>query len=174
HMVDDALAAIAAARAAGVPLSEAARGVGEARGSRWRMQVADVGDMRILNDAYNANPASMAAALKALVVMGKGRPTWAVLGYMAELGDAELEEHDRIGRLVVRLGIKHLITVGEKARAIHEAARLEGLFGGEAHFARDVDEAARVLREHVQHDAVVLIKASRAAGLERIAEELEA
>lgn len=174
HMVHNALAAIAAARAAGVSLRGAAEGVSRAEGSAWRMEIIDIEEIRIVNDAYNANPDSMAAALKALVAMAHGRPSWAVLGHMAELGDASLESHDRIGRLVVRLGVHHLITVGEQARAIHEAARLEGMFGGEAAFANDAGEAVQILKENLEQDAVVLVKASRAAGLEWIVEALGA
>ncbi|MGZ4188531.1 MAG: UDP-N-acetylmuramoyl-tripeptide--D-alanyl-D-alanine ligase [Actinomycetota bacterium] len=173
HMVANALAAAAAARAAGVSLAGAAEGLSRAEGSAWRMEIRDVGDRRILNDAYNANPDSVAAALKALVAMARGRPSWAVLGYMAELGEEEKAAHDRVGRLAVRLGVGHLLTVGGDARAIHEAARLEGMFGGEAVFAPTIDEAIAVLRAHVEPDAVVLVKASRAAGLERIAHALE-
>jgi len=173
HMVSDALAAAAAARAAGVSLRGAAEGLARAHGSAWRMELHDVGGRRILNDAYNANPDSTAAALKALVAMSHGRPSWAVLGHMAELGAEARAAHDRVGRLAVRLGVAHLVTVGEDARAIHEAARLEGMFGGEAIFASTVDEAIAVLRARMEPDAVVLVKASRAAGLERIALALE-
>jgi UDP-N-acetylmuramoyl-tripeptide--D-alanyl-D-alanine ligase len=136
------------------------------------MQVKDLDGRRLINDAYNANPDSMAAALKALAAMASGRPAWAVLGHMAELGDHAVQAHDRVGRLAVRLGVTHLVTVGESARAIHEAARLEGMFGGEAYFARDTDEALAYVRAHWEPNAVVLVKASRAAGLETIAERL--
>ena len=174
HMVSNALAAAAAARAAGVSLHGAAEGLARAEGSAWRMELHDVGGRRILNDAYNANPDSTAAALKALVAMSRGRPSWAVLGHMAELGTEASAAHDRVGRLAVRLGVAHLVTVGEDARPIHEAARLEGMFGGEAIFAATTDEAIAVLRARMEPDAVVLVKASRAAGLERIAHALEA
>jgi len=173
HMVSNALAAAAAARAAGVSLRGAAEGLTRAEGSAWRMELHDVAGRRILNDAYNANPDSTAAALKALVAMSRGRPSWAVLGYMAELGGETAAAHDRAGRLAVRLGVTHLVTVGEDARAIHEAARLEGMFGGEAIFAATIDEAIAVLRARMEPDAVVLVKASRAAGLERVAQALE-
>jgi len=173
HMVSNALAAAAAARAAGVSLLGAADGLARAHGSAWRMEVHDVGGHRILNDAYNANPDSMAAALKTLVAMSRGRPSWAVLGPMAELGDETTPAHDRVGRLAVRLGVTHLVTVGEDARAIHEAARLEGMFGGEAIFAASIEDAIAVLRARMEPDAVVLVKASRAAGLERLARALE-
>jgi len=92
-----------------------------------------------------------------------------VLGPMAELGDETIAAHDRVGRLAVRLGVTHLVTVGEDARAVHEAARQEGMFGGEAIFAATIDDAIAVLRARMEPDAVVLVKASRAAGLERVA-----
>lgn len=170
HMVDNALAAVAAARAAGAGLADAAVGVEQARVSAWRMEVHDAGGLRVLNDAYNANPDSMLAALKTLVSMGGDRPTWAVLGHMAELGERATEEHDRIGRMAVRLGIKRLLVVGREAKAILEAARLEGLFDPEeSFFAADPAEAIDILRARVERDAVVLVKASRAAGLEVVA-----
>jgi len=173
HMVSNALAAAAAARAAGVSLQGTADGLARAEGSAWRMELHDVGGRRILNDAYNANPDSTAAALKALAAMARGRPSWAVLGPMAELGDETIVAHDRVGRLAVRLGVTHLVTVGEDARAVHEAARQEGMFGGEAIFAATIDDAIAVLRARMEPDAVVLVKASRAAGLERVALALE-
>jgi UDP-N-acetylmuramoyl-tripeptide--D-alanyl-D-alanine ligase len=173
HMVSNALAAAAAARAAGISLRGAADGFARAEGSAWRMELHDVGGRRILNDAYNANPDSVAAALKALVAMSRGRPSWAVLGPMAELGDETTAAHDRVGRLAVRLGVTHLLTVGQDARAIHEAARLEGMFGGEAAFAATIDDAIALLRARMEPDAVVLVKASRAAGFERLARALE-
>jgi UDP-N-acetylmuramoyl-tripeptide--D-alanyl-D-alanine ligase len=173
HMVSNALAAAAAARAAGVSLRGAADGLARAEGSAWRMELHDVGGRRILNDAYNANPDSVAAALKALVAMSRGRPSWAVLGPMAELGDETTAAHDRVGRLAVRLGVTHLLTVGRDARAVHEAARLEGMFGGEAAFAATIDDAIALLRARMEPDAVVLVKASRAAGFERLARALE-
>jgi len=172
HMVINAVAAAAAARAVGITLHSAAAGIGGIESAQWRMQISDKGGRRIINDAYNANPDSTVAALKTLVSMGRGRPTWAVLGHMAELGARSTVEHDLIGRLVVRLGIHRLVTVGADARPIHEAARLEGLQPEEATFVPDADAAIRLLRDSLEADAVVLVKASRAAGLERVAAAL--
>ncbi|HEX9776265.1 MAG TPA: UDP-N-acetylmuramoyl-tripeptide--D-alanyl-D-alanine ligase [Actinomycetota bacterium] len=174
HMVANALAAAAAAHEAGAGVEDAARGLSEATGPAGRMQVREIGSRRVIDDAYNANPESTAAALKALVSMAGGRPTWAVLGHMAELGQESMDAHDRIGRLVVRLGVAHLVTVGEEARAMHEAARLEGFFDpGEALFAAGVEEAIELLRTRAEADAIVLVKASRAAGLDRLVRALE-
>lgn len=173
HMADDALAALAAACEVGVSPAVAAAGIAACTGSRWRMQIQDVGARRIINDAYNANPDSMVAALKTLATMGQGRQRWAVLGVMAELGDAATAEHDRIGRMTVRLGIDRLVVVGREARAIFEAARLEGLFdSGDAVFVETPDDALAIVRAEAADDAVILVKGSRAAGLESIAEGL--
>lgn len=173
HMVPNALAAIAAARALGVPLADAARGCAAARPLFGRMEVMDApGGWRVINDAYNANPASTAAALRTLVQLGRGRRTWAVLGEMAELGGAAAAEHDRIGRLAVRLGVGRLITVGSAARMLHDAARAEGMAREEAQLVPDAAAAAaRVLTEIAPGD-VVLVKASRAGGLEEVVERL--
>jgi UDP-N-acetylmuramoyl-tripeptide--D-alanyl-D-alanine ligase len=168
--VDDALAAAAAGEALGVGAAEAARALSAVRAPAWRMEVIDTaGGWRVVNDAYNANPASMSAALRALVAIGRGGRTWAVLGPMAELGDAGVTEHDRIGRLAVKLGIGRLVVVGEEARPIIEAARLEGMTAEEATLVPDVETAVELLRRSIADGDVVLVKASRAAGLERIA-----
>jgi UDP-N-acetylmuramoyl-tripeptide--D-alanyl-D-alanine ligase len=134
------------------------------------MELVDApGGWRVLNDAYNANPASMLAALKTLMALGRGARTWAVLGYMAELGEHEVPEHDRIGRLAVRLGVGRLIAVGKETRPMFEAARLEGMTTEELTMVEDGDEAIALLRRELRPGDVVLVKASRAAGLERVA-----
>lgn len=173
HMVPNALAAIAAAAALGIEVADAARGAGEARGAPWRMEVVEArGGWRVINDAYNANPASMAAALRTLVAMGKGRRTWAVVGEMAELGVESEAEHDRIGRLAARLGVRRLVVVGEAARPALEAARLECMTPEEAVAASGADDAADAVLREIAPGDVVLVKASRAVGLERVAERL--
>ena len=143
--------------------------------SRWRMEVVERPDgVTVVNDAYNANPDSMRAALKTLAVMsrGKTRRTWAVLGHMAELGDAEREAHMDLGRYVVRLDVSRLVVVGEQAGGIHAGAVLEGSWGEESVHVDDVDAAVALLREEVEPGDVVLVKASRSAGLERVAAAL--
>lgn len=173
HMADNALAALAAASELGVSPVEAAAGIASCAGPRWRMQIDDVDGRRIINDAYNANPDSMVAALKTLATMGRSRQTWAILGVMAELGDETTAEHDRIGRMTVRLGIDRLVVVGRDARAIFEAARLEGLFdSGDAAFVEDAAAALDIVKRDAAADAVILVKGSRAAGLESVAEGL--
>jgi UDP-N-acetylmuramoyl-tripeptide--D-alanyl-D-alanine ligase len=134
------------------------------------MEVRETADgVTVINDAYNANPESVRAALKSLVAIGRGRRTWAVLGEMAELGDAAWEAHDAIGRLVVRLDVSRLVVVGPNAKGIHAGASLEGSWGDEATYVDDTDSALRLLRAELRPGDVVLVKASRAAGLERVA-----
>ncbi len=173
HMVPNALAAVAAGLALGVPLDASASALAEAVPVAWRMEIVETPrGVTLVNDAYNANPASAAAALRTLASLGAGRRTWAVLGEMAELGPITAEEHDRLGRLAARLGIKRLVAVGEVARPACQAARLECLTPEEAVWVADVQGAIEVLRAELAPGDVVLLKASRVAGLERIAAAL--
>ncbi|KWX00322.1 UDP-N-acetylmuramoyl-tripeptide--D-alanyl-D-alanine ligase [Carbonactinospora thermoautotrophica] len=174
HQVGNALAAACVAREFGMSVEETAAALSEATAvSRWRMEVTERPDgVTVVNDAYNANPDSVRAALKALVAMARGRRTWAVLGQMAELGDASGEEHDAIGRLAVRLDVNRLVVVGQQAARIHAGAKLEGSWGEESVFVPDAEAAVELLHRELRPGDVVLIKASRAAGLERIAEAL--
>jgi UDP-N-acetylmuramoyl-tripeptide--D-alanyl-D-alanine ligase len=119
----------------------------------------------------------MRAALKALVGMastpgGEGRRTWAVLGEMLELGPASRDEHDVLGRLVVRLDVDQLLVVGAGARPIYTGAVMEGSWGEEAAFATDVDDALDFLRPRLRPGDVVLVKSSHGAGLGRLATTL--
>ncbi len=177
HQAGNAAAAAAAAVALGLRLGDVARWLSEADNvSRWRMEVHERADgVTVLNDAYNANPDSMRAALKSLAEIGRARPgarTVAVLGEMRELGASATQEHDTVGRLAVRLDIHQLVVVGEPARPIHLGACLEGSWGGESVYVDDNDAALAWLREHLSAGDVVLLKASRAAALERVAEAL--
>jgi UDP-N-acetylmuramoyl-tripeptide--D-alanyl-D-alanine ligase len=127
HMVSNALAAAAVGRWAGLTVAECAAALKGAAISRWRMETSTTGaGVVVINDAYNANPESMAAALKAARRMAAGARLVAVLGHMAELGPVSLEEHERLGELVVRIGVERLVTVGEPAGPIARAAIREG------------------------------------------------
>jgi UDP-N-acetylmuramoyl-tripeptide--D-alanyl-D-alanine ligase len=174
HHVVNALAAAAVALELGLTPDEIAEALGRAEAlSRWRMEVTERADgVTVVNDAYNANPDSMRAALKALVAMARGRRTWAVLGEMRELGQAAREEHDAVGRLAVRLDISRLVVVGEGAKPTHLGASLEGSWGEESAFVPDTGAALELLRNELRPGDVVLIKASRAAGLEQVADAL--
>ncbi len=174
HAVANSLAAAAVAIELGLPVADTAAALGQARAvSRWRMEVAERADgVTVVNDAYNANPESMAAALQALAAMGRGRRTWAVLGDMAELGDRSTQEHELLGRLVNDRGITRLVAVGPLASAVHAGALQAGREEGMSAHVPDIDAALRLLHSEVRRGDVVLVKASRAAGLERIALEL--
>lgn len=172
HNVGNALAALAVADLLGVGLNTAATALGTAALSRWRMELVRTRrGVTVLNDAYNANPASMSAALRTLARMGQGGRRWAVLGQMAELGATAREEHDRIGRLAARLGIDGLVVVGNQAGAIGRGAEAEGGHG-ERFVVEQTEQAVTLLADRLAPGDVVLVKASRAAGLERVAEEL--
>jgi UDP-N-acetylmuramoyl-tripeptide--D-alanyl-D-alanine ligase len=174
HQVANALAATAFALAAGISLADIVAVLETYESpSKWRMEVTERPDgVTVINDAYNANPESTRAALKALVAMGGDRRTWAVIGEMRELGDISIEEHDSIGRLAVRLDVSKLVAVGEGARPVHLGAAHEGSWGEESTWVPDVDAAIALLREQVRPGDVVLVKASRSIGLEKVAEAL--
>ena len=178
HHVGNALTAAAIALELGVAPAEVARRLSDARSvSARRMEVTTRADgVTVLNDSYNANPESMRAALKALAAMSRAgeqrRRSWAVLGVMAELGESSVAAHDEIGRLAVRLDINRLVVVGPEARPMHQGACLEGSWGEESVLVPDVDAAVALLREELRPDDVVLVKASNAAALWRVADAL--
>ncbi|MFI1352205.1 UDP-N-acetylmuramoyl-tripeptide--D-alanyl-D-alanine ligase [Streptomyces sp. NPDC020898] len=180
HHVSNALAAAAVAHELGMSADEIATALSEAGSlSRWRMEVTERPDgVTIVNDAYNANPESMRAALRALAAMGTaaraaGGRTWAVLGKMAELGDEALAEHDAVGRLAVRLNVGKLVAVGgREASWLQLGAYNEGSWGEESVHVSDAQAAVDLLRSELRPGDVVLVKASRSVGLERVAQAL--
>lgn len=179
HHVANALAAAAVATVCGMDAEAAAAALSEARPlSKWRMEVTERQDgVTVVNDAYNANPESVRAALRALAALGgrgeQARRTWAVLGEMRELGADAMAEHDAVGRLAVRLNISTLVAVGGAEAAWMElGARNEGSWGEESVQVPDADTAIELLRQQVRPGDVVLVKASRAVGLERVAQAL--
>jgi UDP-N-acetylmuramoyl-tripeptide--D-alanyl-D-alanine ligase len=176
HNVPNALAAAALARELGLALDGIADGLSAAQArSRWRMEVRHRADgVTVINDAYNANPDSMGAGLKALAWMAREGRSWAVLGEMAELGDDAISEHDRIGRLAVRLDVSRLIVVGtgRPMSAMLNGAVMEGSWGSEATAVADADAALELLRAELRAGDVVLVKASNSAGLGALADAL--
>jgi UDP-N-acetylmuramoyl-tripeptide--D-alanyl-D-alanine ligase len=184
HQVTNALCAAAVGLQCGAGVERVAAALA-ATGpvSRHRMQVTTRADgVTVIDDAYNANPDSMRAGLQALAWIahrgeerGSGtRRSWAVLGEMAELGDDAITEHDRIGRLAVRLDVSRLVVVGtgRSMRAMHHGAVMEGSWGAEAVSVPDGDAALALLRAEVRPGDVVLVKASNAAGLGALADAL--
>jgi UDP-N-acetylmuramoyl-tripeptide--D-alanyl-D-alanine ligase len=166
--VANALAAAAVGLEAGLPVAEVAQALSGAQAaSHWRMEVRRRADgLVVVNDAYNANPDSVTAALHALAAMAGGE-RWAVLGEMLELGSGTADEHRTIGRLVAELKLSGLVTVGPGAEPIAEAAGADGSV--RVIVTADVDSALAAVQQNVRGTDVVLIKASRAVGLERLA-----
>jgi UDP-N-acetylmuramoyl-tripeptide--D-alanyl-D-alanine ligase len=190
HHVSNALCAAAVALECGATtaqVAEALAAAGPVSGHRMRVSTRADG-VTVIDDAYNANPDSMRAGLQALAwISASGgadpagkRRSWAVLGEMAELGDDAISEHDRIGRLAVRLDVSRLIVVGtgRSMSAMHQGAVMEGARGSEenpdAAIVADADAALAVLRAELQPGDVVLVKASNAAGLGVLADSLTA
>ena len=175
HHVSNALAAAAVALELGLALDAVAAALGRVRSiSAWRMQVTTRPDgVTVINDAYNANPESMRAALAALAAMGRpDRRTHAVLGPMAELGPASEEEHRELGKTVAALGIGRLVVVGPVATAIADGAIAAGFDVSSVTAVDDVGAAVKSLDADLRPDDVVLVKASRSADLQRVAEAL--
>ena len=178
HQVGNALSAAAVALECGASLQQVADALaGAAPASRHRMEVRTRSDgVTVINDAYNANPDSMRAGLQALAAMarGAGKRSWAVLGEMGELGEDSITEHDRVGRLAVRLDISRLIVVGpgRPMSAMHHGAVMEGSWGSESIMVPDAGAALELLRAELAPGDVVLVKASNAAGLGALAEAL--
>jgi UDP-N-acetylmuramoyl-tripeptide--D-alanyl-D-alanine ligase len=175
HHVSNALAAATVALRLGVTVPDVAKRLSEATAlSPHRMAVTERPDgVTVIDDAYNANPDSMKAALRTLaVVSGRTRRSVAVLGEMLELGDGARAAHDEIGRLVVRLNIKQLIVVGEGAYHIHEGAMQEGSWGSESIFVPDIAAARSMLDESLEPGDVVLVKSSLGAGLTELGDHL--
>lgn len=173
HMISNALAAAAVGRVFEVPLSEAAAALGAATVSHWRMETFTTPQgVRVVNDAYNANPESVAAALRAARWMAGQSHLIAVLGTMAELGPISMQEHERVGELAARLRVDRLITVGPAARPIATAGVREGVEPDNVAAYETADEALDDVRRSAEPGDVVLFKGSRVAGLERLAEAM--
>lgn len=176
HHVGNALAAAAIGHACGLDVATIADALSQATTrSHGRMECIELDNgVTLIDDTYNANPESMRSALRALAMIGRHRRTWAVLGEMRELGDLEVEEHDAIGRLAVRLDISHLVAIGRMGKIMQIAAANEGSWGDEAAHVEDADAAIAHVLARWQPGDVVLVKASRSIRLERVAEALRA
>jgi UDP-N-acetylmuramoyl-tripeptide--D-alanyl-D-alanine ligase len=180
HHVSNALAAAAVALELGLDVASVGAGLSQVQAvSRWRMQLSERADgLTVINDAYNANPESMRAALQALVAIGAGEPTGrprrthAVLGVMAELGPASAAAHLELGATAAHLGVHRLVVVGASARGIADGAVNAGLDPSRVVVVDDVAAASALLETSLAPDDVVLVKASRSADLQRVAEAL--
>ena len=177
HNVSNALAAAALAAQLGMDTAAIADALSAASPrSKWRMEVTDRADgITVINDAYNASPEAMASALRTLAVMAGGgarqrpRRTFAVLGYMAELGEHSAGLHREAGALAARTGVTGLIVVGDAAAPMLDGAKAEQEWNGELVHVPDPDAAVEALSNRLAPGDIVLVKASRAAGLEQVA-----
>ncbi|HKU35851.1 MAG TPA: UDP-N-acetylmuramoyl-tripeptide--D-alanyl-D-alanine ligase [Paenarthrobacter sp.] len=174
HHVTNLLAAASAAFAAGIPAADIAASLSsQSAASRWRMERTERPDgVTIINDAYNANPESMRAALRTLADLGQGRRTWAVLGAMLELGEDSIREHTAVGTQVVRLNISRLVVVGREARALYVSAIQEGSWGDECSFTETAEEAYELLQRELQPGDLVLFKSSNGVGLRHLGDRI--
>lgn len=170
HQLTNALLAIAVGAEIGLGREDIQRGLAEAQPAKMRMQVWSYNDVKVLDDAYNANADSMIAALETLAEFPCAGKRVAVLGDMAELGCHTADSHKEVGRKAAELGVDQLIAVGDMARATAEAAKGEGLKN--VIEILDVNAAARAVQEILKPGDVVLLKASRATRLERVSEIL--
>ncbi|HEX9019883.1 MAG TPA: UDP-N-acetylmuramoyl-tripeptide--D-alanyl-D-alanine ligase [Nitrospirota bacterium] len=170
YNIYNALAAAAAAIAAGMSLDAVKYGLDDFVPVAMRSEVREVKGRTVLADYYNANPASMEAALTALLSLAAGRKAVAVLGDMLELGDAAAEAHREIGRIAGRLGVGVLIAMGELSNDILKGAREAGIPNDHLFAAGSHAEAADLLTRHSKNGDTVLIKGSRGMKMEKILE----
>jgi UDP-N-acetylmuramoyl-tripeptide--D-alanyl-D-alanine ligase len=175
HHVQNALAAAGIAAESGMTVPDIADALSEATArSKRRMELRERPDgVLVVNDAYNANPDSTRAAIEALAHLARGRRRgFAVLGHMAELGDISVPSHAEVGRLAAQAGVTGLIAVGEEARPVLDGARAETGWHGEAIAVPDPATAVAALRNRLRPGDVVLVKASKSAGLWEVADGL--
>jgi UDP-N-acetylmuramoyl-tripeptide--D-alanyl-D-alanine ligase len=171
HTVAIAVAAAALAGQAGMAAAAVADGLSAATArSRWRMEVTRRDDgVTILNDAYNASPEAMAAALSTLAVMARDGRAVAVLGRMAELGDQAQALHEQVGREAARAGVAVLIVVGDEATPMLAGAKEDPSWRGDLLQVPDAEAAAAAVGRLARPGDVVLVKASRAENMQRVA-----
>lgn len=170
HQIANALAAAAAAFALGITTHQIAGALSlHTSKSPWRMELVELDGALLINDSYNANPESMAAALQTLVLLTqeRGGRSWALLGRMHELGDSAAELHNQVGALARSLKVDHLVAIGEAGFLSNQ----ECATGTTEHFFPDLESAATILPE-IQAGDVILVKASRAEHLEEIADRI--
>ncbi len=170
HQAINATLAIAVGAELGLARDEIRRGLASCDSPKMRLQVSESNGVQFLNDAYNANADSMLAALQTLHEFPCRGRRIAVLGDMAELGEHSVEAHAEVGRKTAELGAIQLVTVGKMASLTADAAREAGL--RDVTECRDVVEATTALKKIAREGDVILLKASRVTGLERVSESL--
>lgn len=172
HNVLNALAAIGVGRELGLTVEEIAAGLAAVSLTGMRLEILEAGGLTIINDAYNASPASTRAALEVLKDMSGGRRAVAVLGNMLELGPHAVEIHKEIGRKAVGPGLDYLITVGNLAAAAAEGAVQAGMAWDRVFPCTEHAVALKILKGLLLNGDVVLVKGSRGMKMETIVREL--
>ena len=170
HNLRNTMLALAVARECGVSLADGARGVESAEGPAMRMAWENLGRVTLINDAYNASPASMRAALELLSGLPGGRQRVAVLGTMRELGAHSTRLHHELAREALDSPIELLAGAGEMGDALQRA----GADDPRLVVADDIHDLWTALRPRLQPDAVILLKASRGVELERLVPSITA
>ena len=171
HNVSNALAAASVGWTVGMTIGDIAKALSQVIAkSKWRMEVHHLpNEVTLINDAYNANPESMTAALKTLASFKTQGKRFAVLGAMHELGSDSVSAHNQIGRLVVRLNIEQLVVVGQMAKTLHLGAEQEGSWDGESVWFADFQGACDYICRRVNSHDVLLFKASRSEKFDELA-----
>jgi UDP-N-acetylmuramoyl-tripeptide--D-alanyl-D-alanine ligase len=172
HNVMNALAAVAVGEVLGVERERAAEALGSFRATPNRMQVVSAGAWTVLNDTYNANPASVAAAIETAVELAGGRTVAAVLGDMLELGDAAREAHRDVGALAARAAVDRLFLVGEHAKDVKDGAVGAGMDPDRVAIYDDRAALAEGVAEALGEGAAILVKGSRGMRMEEVVESL--
>ena len=168
HHIANALAAAAVGTALDLPIEVIASSLSTAdNSSKWRMEIHDLFGLLLINDAYNANPESMTAALRSLMLFAqeRGGESWAFLGKMHELGESSAQRHAAIGTLAEEIGIDHLVAIGAPEYGASQGQMI-------VHHYASIDECLS-MTDHFSAGDVVLVKASRSEGFEVLAEKLE-
>jgi UDP-N-acetylmuramoyl-tripeptide--D-alanyl-D-alanine ligase len=168
HQISNALAVAAVGTALELPIELIASSLSTAENaSKWRMELHDAFGLLIINDSYNANPDSMAAAMRSLVLFAqeRGGESWAFVGKMQELGESSAAQHEAIGTLAQEIGIDHLVAIGAPEYGSHKGHML-------VHHYASIDECLS-MTDYFSAGDVVLVKASRSEGFEVLAQKLE-
>ncbi len=173
HNVYNAMAAVAVAEALGIAKEKIAAGLSSLELSEMRLHVERRGEVCIINDAYNASPMSMLAALDALEEVSSGRRV-AVLGDMLELGEVAAEAHARVGRYAAQSGVEVLIALGPWAKHLADAAKCDTISeNAVVYWTESPSEAKSFLRQTLQAGDTVLLKGSRGMRMEQMMEVFE-
>ena len=173
HQVSNSLAAAAVFLKKGLDIDLVAKTLSNSVAkSKWRMQVeVNSKNITVINDSYNANPESMKAAIRTLKQVGADKKTFIIVGEMLELGSDSKQMHEEAAELIQKLDVKKTLVVGNGAKIISDYLS-NNAYKGRLEFCMDIDSAISKTKEMVEINDVVLVKASRAIGLERVANAL--